>query len=433
MFHAHRLIPVSLAFAILGCHAQSSSDEDGRDDAFLHDGKSDTGGVSEGSPQAAGVLKLANTASEELLSDPTDGVGLAPKAVDNIMSFRLGDDSVPGTADDGVFHKLAELDAIPFVGPLAFAKLLRYAEAHGYISVRPAAMAQAREFFGAAVGLDGRVYVAGGLGANGPLADAEVYDPSTNTWTAIAPMSTPRAKSALVADARGHMIAIGGYADAPNGSTQILSFVEEYDPSANKWSPMPALPEGRYAASAAIDGDGALYVLGGMNDQPRVPPVLMLYASQIWGLGPQMATPRRGMAAVTSQDGRIYVVGGMAAGRTMTTGEVLDPATGHWVVLPVSPYGAYAPAATFGRDGQLIMLGGFDGRVVRDSVVAFDPVGNAWAARPSLPYRVYAASAAAVGDRVLLLGGDDGTGVPLARVSSFDPATQTWTTSDAPN
>ena len=131
MFTSHRLLPVTLAVVIVGCHAGSSSPEDQRDDAFLQDGKADSGAISQG--EALGVLKLANTASDEVLRDQTDGVGLADRTVDNMMYFRLGDDGIPSTADDGSFHTLAELDAIPFLGPLAFTKLLGFARAHGYI------------------------------------------------------------------------------------------------------------------------------------------------------------------------------------------------------------------------------------------------------------------------------------------------------------
>jgi hypothetical protein len=121
----------SLVIAVTSC--VGSPDEDGRDDSF-NDGKADSGNVAEGSRQAKGVLRVANEVSLEVLrEDPPDGVGLADRAVDNIGDVRLGDDGAPGTADDGRFDTLAELDAVPFVGPIAFKKLLAYAEANGFV------------------------------------------------------------------------------------------------------------------------------------------------------------------------------------------------------------------------------------------------------------------------------------------------------------
>ena len=104
--------------------------EDGPDDSFVGSGKADTGGVAEGTPEAIGVLALANVASLSVLDVD---VGLSANAANNIIAYRLGDDETAGTADDERFDTLAELDAVPFVGPVAWQSLLAYAEANGYV------------------------------------------------------------------------------------------------------------------------------------------------------------------------------------------------------------------------------------------------------------------------------------------------------------
>ena len=95
---------------------------DGPDDSFLgggsSGGKADTGGVVEGSPDALAVLALVNSADVATLHD---GAGLDARAASNIVAYRL---------DDEQFDTLKELDAVPYVGPAAFAKLLAYAKAH---------------------------------------------------------------------------------------------------------------------------------------------------------------------------------------------------------------------------------------------------------------------------------------------------------------
>jgi serpin B len=63
---------------------------------------------------------------------------------------------------------------------------------------------------------DGRVLVAGGLA--GPdftmgsvaIADAEIYDPSTNTWTATTPLPEPRERASAVTLADGSVLLVGG-------------------------------------------------------------------------------------------------------------------------------------------------------------------------------------------------------------------------------
>jgi len=91
----------------------------------------DTGGISEGGKDAAGVLKVANTLSR---SDLQSRVGLTSTVANNIANYRLGDDTLPGTADDEVFDTLRELDGIPYVNAAVFGKLLSYARANGYVS-----------------------------------------------------------------------------------------------------------------------------------------------------------------------------------------------------------------------------------------------------------------------------------------------------------
>jgi|GEM_PF-1723870 len=76
----------------------------------------------------ADVLGVANTASFEVLDDD---VALDRRAAKNIVAHRDGPDATAGTADDNVIGSLDELDAIPYVGDSAIAKLQRYADLAG--------------------------------------------------------------------------------------------------------------------------------------------------------------------------------------------------------------------------------------------------------------------------------------------------------------
>src|SRR5208337_584752 len=70
----------------------------------------------------------------------------------------------------------------------------------------------ARVYLGAATGNDGTIYAVGGdIGGAGDFATNEVdaYNPTTNTWTTVAPLPTAREALAVVSD-NGLIYAIGG-------------------------------------------------------------------------------------------------------------------------------------------------------------------------------------------------------------------------------
>jgi N-acetylneuraminic acid mutarotase len=83
----------------------------------------------------------------------------------------------------------------------------------------------------ASTSLNGRIYVLGGLGAEGVLGQMESYSPLTDRWTSRPCMPTPR--FGLVAYAlNGQVHAAGG-----KGNTRAFlnSFVEIFDPITNQW------------------------------------------------------------------------------------------------------------------------------------------------------------------------------------------------------
>jgi protocatechuate 3,4-dioxygenase beta subunit len=126
---------VALAVLLAGCAGPAPAPvEDGRDDAFRVAGKSDTGGVVDGTPDARGVLNLVNSAGYDLL---VDEVGLSDRAAANIVNVKVGDDGLVGTADDRTFQTLQQLDDVPYVGPKVFAALLAYARIHGFVPGAP--------------------------------------------------------------------------------------------------------------------------------------------------------------------------------------------------------------------------------------------------------------------------------------------------------
>ena len=113
-----------IAFA--GCATDDADGiEDGEADAFTSaDGKTDGYDLTEA--QALATMRAAGQLTEAELKSKAR---LSTRVARNIAKYRAGKDGRPSTPDDQAFDSLAELDAIPYVGPAALAALVDHAEA----------------------------------------------------------------------------------------------------------------------------------------------------------------------------------------------------------------------------------------------------------------------------------------------------------------
>jgi hypothetical protein len=138
-----------------GCAVSEEDVEDGMNDDFLTDGKAD-GAITEGSPEALGVLRAANDATFEELDD---AARMSSRTVANIVDHRDGADDVDGTADDQRFATLGQLDAVSYVGPAALEQLLAYARVRDWVpAIDPIPTCGGAP----AVPTTGRLYLTGG-------------------------------------------------------------------------------------------------------------------------------------------------------------------------------------------------------------------------------------------------------------------------------
>jgi N-acetylneuraminic acid mutarotase len=158
----------------------------------------------------------------------------------------------------------------------------------------------------AAVALDGKVYVVGGVVESQTLrAPTWAYDPATGEWrTDLPDLPTYREHLAAVA-VDGAILAIGGR------STQSVDAVERYDPARNTWTAMAKLPVARGGLAAGVLGD-EVHVLGGEGvDPPKIflDHDILDVATGMWSKGLPMERGRHGLG-IGAIGGRIYVVGG---------------------------------------------------------------------------------------------------------------------------
>ena len=91
---------------------------------------------------------------------------------------------------------------------------------------------------------DGRVLVTGGRTSNSnwnALADAEIYNPNTNQWATMPPMSHKRFGHTANLLGNGCVLIIGGSYDNADATFSV----ELFDPSTEQWSTKPAIKQAR--------------------------------------------------------------------------------------------------------------------------------------------------------------------------------------------
>ncbi|CAJ0934135.1 unnamed protein product [Ranitomeya imitator] len=102
------------------------------------------------------------------------------------------------------------------------------------------------------------LFIAGGIKGSGEKAKLSdqvfCYNPLTDTWDKVRPLSQPRSQLKLVA-LDGYLYAIGG---------ECLFTVEKYDPRLDRWTSVASLLKGAFAvAHEATTCNGEIYVSGG--------------------------------------------------------------------------------------------------------------------------------------------------------------------------
>ncbi|XP_044757483.1 kelch-like protein 5 [Coccinella septempunctata] len=112
--------------------------------------------------------------------------------------------------------------------------------------------------------LEEKLYAVGGRESSSCLKSMECYDPHTNKWTMCAPMM--RRRSAVgVAVANGYLYAIGGQ-DPPSNNPSYARYdcVERYDPSTDSWTTVAPMTSKKDAVAACLFGN-CLVAVGGYD------------------------------------------------------------------------------------------------------------------------------------------------------------------------
>ncbi|WP_375765002.1 kelch repeat-containing protein [Archangium gephyra] len=176
----------------------------------------------------------------------------------------------------------------------------------------------------------GKVLVTGGWGGwpLGPMATTELYDPSTNTWIAGPSLSRARYGHTSTELPSGKILVVGGQtADSPPGTVSFAASAELYDPSTNTWTSAGTLTGARGFHTATLVA-GRVIVAGGRGVGNVALATVEVYdpSTNSWSTTNPMAGARSDHAAVYSNPlGKLLVLGGSnEANAPITTAELYN-------------------------------------------------------------------------------------------------------------
>jgi hypothetical protein len=312
---------------------------------------------------------------------------------------------------------------------------------------------------------DGTVLVTGGwkrTGAdyseNGLISQetAELFDPKTNSFSAVGSMAFPRTKHTAVRLQDGRVLVVGGSNDYfPDGgigypsNKTLIAAAELYDPATGKFSTTGSLVTPRLHPTATLLPNGKVLVVGGWNTDTVETAELYDPATGNFTVTRPMVSGRNRAAAVALPDGRVALLGGYHfEDGPQRSVEVYDYRTDTYSQLyDFSPAGQLAEAradfsAVLLSDGRIMAIGGTSGpsdtygqgTTILSSVEIYDPAtGQSTVtdrmADPRYFGSYYSGGAVALADgRVLVAGGQhlfDGTDptVHLTSAVLIDPVT----------
>jgi len=214
---------------------------------------------------------------------------------------------------------------------------------------------------------DGTVLIAGGVGQTGsgptgPQPIAEIYNPSTQTFTVVGALNFPRQNHTATLLANGKVLIAAGIINAV-----LVPSAEVYDPVAQTFANTGNLNAGRQYHTATLLSNGTVLIAGGLqSDSVTGIGTAELYdpVAGTYSFTGSLNTARGVHSATMLPDGTVLVAGGYNNVPPFTqpilaSAEVYNPATSTFAFTGSLTGQRWQHIATLLNDGTVLIAGGF--------------------------------------------------------------------------
>jgi hypothetical protein len=268
---------------------------------------------------------------------------------------------------------------------------------------------------------NGQILITGGFSSStltAPALDtAELYDPTTNTFTALTGrMRSARTHHTATLLPNGQVLLTGGQIDTNNGDGN--NSAELYDPATQTFTAITATmtsPRGGHVA--VLLPNGQVLLAGGFNNEPVALNSAELYdptTQTFTAIVATMTSRRESPTATLLPNGQVLITGGGSSHISLNTAELFDPTTQTFAAITATMTSVrQGHKATLLLNGQVLITGGgnFSSGPALDTAELFDPTTQTFTAATATmasPRALHEATLLSNGT-VLLTGGGNGS------------------------
>jgi hypothetical protein len=296
-----------------------------------------------------------------------------------------------------------------------------------------AALAQARWAATATLLDDGTALIAGGVDSNSDvLSSAQLYNPTTATFTAVGSLNTGRRSHTATLLNDGMVLIVGGQ----NSNYAALASAELYNPGTGSFAATGSLTTPRFDHTATLLNGGTVLVAGGVDGNGNALASAEVYdpESGTFTVVGSLNTGRDSHTATLLNNGNVLLAGGWDTyGNPLASAELYNPTTQTFAVTGSLNSARASHVATLLNDGTVLIAGGWNSAPLA-SAELYSPVAGTFATTGSLNSPRTSQTATLLNNgTVLVAGGWDANYNTLASAELFDPGAGTFSLTNSLN